>query len=59
MLHGIIIGNPSTNIPEVIYVTLNNYGSGTHINHVSVSMCFQREDCSHRADVGEFNCYII
>lgn len=38
MLHGIIIANPSTNIPEVIYVTLNNYASGTHLNHVSVSI---------------------
>lgn len=38
MLHGIIIANPSTNIPEVLYVTLNNYGSGTHVNHVSVSI---------------------
>ncbi|XP_011154887.1 uncharacterized protein LOC105192439 [Harpegnathos saltator] len=36
VLHGIIIANPSTNIPEVIYVTLNNYGSGTHINHISL-----------------------
>ncbi|KAL6253497.1 hypothetical protein P5V15_015343 [Pogonomyrmex californicus] len=36
MLHGIMIANPSTNIPEVIYVTLNNYGSGVHINHVSL-----------------------
>ncbi|XP_071651940.1 uncharacterized protein [Temnothorax longispinosus] len=36
MLHGIVIANPSTNIPEVIYVTLNNYASGTHINHVSL-----------------------
>ncbi|KAG5348235.1 PAXB1 protein, partial [Acromyrmex charruanus] len=36
MLHGIIIANPSTNIPEVIYVTLNNYASGTHLNHVSL-----------------------
>ncbi|XP_012215404.1 uncharacterized protein [Linepithema humile] len=36
MLNGVIIANPSTNIPEVIYVTLNNYGSGTHINHVSL-----------------------
>ncbi|XP_014475055.1 PREDICTED: uncharacterized protein LOC106744646 [Dinoponera quadriceps] len=36
MLHGIIIANPSTNIPEVLYVTLNNYGSGTHVNHVSL-----------------------
>ncbi|KAL0100276.1 hypothetical protein PUN28_019574 [Cardiocondyla obscurior] len=36
MLHGIIIANPSTNIPEVIYVTLNNYASGTHVNHVSL-----------------------
>lgn len=38
MLHGIIIANPSTNIPEVIYITLNNYASGTHVNHVSVSI---------------------
>ncbi|XP_011162482.2 uncharacterized protein LOC105197692 [Solenopsis invicta] len=36
MLHGIIIANPFTNIPEVIYVSLNNYASGTHINHVSL-----------------------
>ncbi|XP_050462195.1 uncharacterized protein LOC126857111 [Cataglyphis hispanica] len=36
ILQGIIIANPSTNIPEVIYVTLNNYGSGTHINHLSL-----------------------
>ncbi|XP_011870467.1 PREDICTED: uncharacterized protein LOC105563463 isoform X2 [Vollenhovia emeryi] len=36
MLQGIIVANPSTNIPEVIYMTLNNYASGTHINHVSL-----------------------
>ncbi|XP_011266190.1 uncharacterized protein LOC105257329 [Camponotus floridanus] len=36
MLHGAIIANPFTNIPEVIYITLNNYGSGTHINHLSL-----------------------
>ncbi|XP_011707638.1 PREDICTED: uncharacterized protein LOC105462624 [Wasmannia auropunctata] len=36
MLHGIIVANPSTNIPEVIYVTLNNYASGVHFNHVSL-----------------------
>ncbi|XP_012522846.1 uncharacterized protein LOC105828849 [Monomorium pharaonis] len=36
MLHGIIVANPSTNIPEVIYASLNNYASGTHINHVSL-----------------------
>lgn len=41
MLHGAIIANPSTNIPEVIYITLNNYGSGTHINHLSVSTLFK------------------
>jgi len=38
MLNGIIVANPSTNIPEVFYATLNNYGSGIHINHVSVSI---------------------
>lgn len=47
MLHGIIIANPSTNIPEVIYVTLNNYASGTHINHVSVSICFPKREYLH------------
>ncbi|XP_043675802.1 vitellogenin-like isoform X2 [Vespula pensylvanica] len=36
MLHGIVIANPATNIPEAMYVTLNNYGSGTTINHVSL-----------------------
>lgn len=41
MLHGAIIANPSTNIPEVIYVTLNNYGSGTYINQLSVSTLFK------------------
>lgn len=41
MLHGAIIANPSTNIPEVIYITLNNYGSGTHINHLSVSTLYK------------------
>lgn len=40
MLHGIIVANPSTNIPEVIYITLNNYGNGMHTNHVSVSCLF-------------------
>jgi len=42
MLHGIIIANPSTNIPEVVYVTLNNYASGMHVNHVSVSCIFSK-----------------
>lgn len=46
ILQGIIIANPSTNIPEVIYVTLNNYGSGTHINHLSVS--FQSQESLSR-----------
>ncbi|XP_047354225.1 uncharacterized protein LOC124950864 isoform X1 [Vespa velutina] len=36
MLHGIFIANPATNIPEAMYVTLSNYGSGTTINHVSL-----------------------
>ncbi|XP_018353413.1 PREDICTED: uncharacterized protein LOC108755104 [Trachymyrmex septentrionalis] len=45
MLHGIIIANPSTNIPEVIYVTLNNYASGTHLNHVSLYI--KAEGISH------------
>lgn len=38
ILQGVIIANPSTNIPEVIYVTLNNYASGTQINQLSVSI---------------------
>lgn len=37
MIHGILIANPMTNMPEVIYVTLNNHGSGINLNHVSVS----------------------
>ncbi|XP_029165191.1 uncharacterized protein LOC114936229 [Nylanderia fulva] len=36
MLQGIIVANPSTNIPEVIYITLNNYASGTQINQLSL-----------------------
>lgn len=36
-LQGILIANPATNIPEVVYITLNNYGSGVYINQVSVS----------------------
>ncbi|CAL7948266.1 unnamed protein product [Xylocopa violacea] len=36
MIHGIIIANPLTNIPEVLYVTVNTYGSGININHVSL-----------------------
>lgn len=38
MIHGIVIANPLTNIPEVLYVTVNTYGSGVSINHVSVSI---------------------
>lgn len=38
MIHGIVIANPLTNIPEVLYVTVNTYGSGININHVSVSI---------------------
>lgn len=38
MIHGIVIANPLTNIPEVLYVTVNTYGSGININHVSVSV---------------------
>lgn len=37
MIGGIVIANPLTNMPEVLYVTVNNYGSGININHVSVS----------------------
>jgi len=48
MLNGIIVANPSTNIPEVFYATLNNYGSGTHINHVSVSIFLQQTYCSYK-----------
>lgn len=40
MIHGILIANPLTNIPEVIYVTLNNHGSGINLNHISVSFTF-------------------
>ncbi|XP_051171445.1 uncharacterized protein LOC127288178 isoform X1 [Leptopilina boulardi] len=36
MIHGILIANPMTNMPEVIYVTLNNHGSGINLNHVSL-----------------------
>ncbi|CAK9803774.1 vit-6 [Anthophora quadrimaculata] len=36
MIHGIVIANPLTNIPEVLYVTLNTYGSGVNIKHVSL-----------------------
>lgn len=36
MIHGIVIANPLTNIPEVLYVTVNTYGSGININHVSL-----------------------
>ncbi|XP_076475209.1 vitellogenin-4 isoform X2 [Bombus vancouverensis nearcticus] len=36
MIHGIVIANPLTNIPEVLYVTVNTYGSGVSINHVSL-----------------------
>ncbi|XP_034189310.1 uncharacterized protein LOC117608379 isoform X1 [Osmia lignaria lignaria] len=36
MIHGIVIANPLTNIPEVLYVTVNTYGNGININHVSL-----------------------
>ncbi|XP_076176627.1 uncharacterized protein LOC143151413 isoform X2 [Ptiloglossa arizonensis] len=36
MIGGIVIANPLTNMPEVLYVTVNNYGSGININHVSL-----------------------
>ncbi|XP_014616793.1 PREDICTED: uncharacterized protein LOC106793973 [Polistes canadensis] len=36
MIHGIVIANPATNIPEAMHVTLSNYGSGTTLNHVSL-----------------------
>ncbi|KZC04099.1 Vitellogenin-3 [Dufourea novaeangliae] len=37
MIDGIVIANPLTNIPEVLYVTLNTYGSAININHLSAS----------------------
>lgn len=37
MIHGIVVANSITNIPEMTYVTFNNHGSGTSLNHVSVS----------------------
>ncbi|XP_076235711.1 uncharacterized protein LOC143180071 [Calliopsis andreniformis] len=36
LIHGTVIANPLTNIPEVLHVTLNTYGSGNNINHVSL-----------------------
>ncbi|XP_076650819.1 vitellogenin-5 isoform X2 [Halictus rubicundus] len=36
MIDGIVIANPLTNIPEVLYVTLNTYGSALNINHLSL-----------------------
>nr|XP_031847046.1 uncharacterized protein LOC116433275 isoform X1 [Nomia melanderi] len=36
MIDGIVIANPATNIPEVLYVTFNTYGSGININHLSL-----------------------
>ncbi|XP_043523814.1 uncharacterized protein LOC122535938 isoform X2 [Frieseomelitta varia] len=36
MIHGIVIANPLTNIPEVLYVTINTYGNGINMNHVSL-----------------------
>ncbi|XP_043259379.1 uncharacterized protein LOC122401364 [Colletes gigas] len=36
MIGGIVIANSITNMPEVLYVTLNTYGSGVNINHVSL-----------------------
>ena len=41
MIHGIVIANPLTNIPEVLYVTINTYGNGINMNHVSVSIQFK------------------
>lgn len=38
MIHGIVIANPLTNIPEVLYITINTYGNGINMNHVSVSI---------------------
>ncbi|XP_076676903.1 vitellogenin-5 isoform X2 [Andrena cerasifolii] len=36
LIHGSVVANPLTNIPEVLHVTLNTYGSGNNINHVSL-----------------------
>ncbi|KAI4483442.1 hypothetical protein M0802_013384 [Mischocyttarus mexicanus] len=36
MVHGIVIANPDTNVPEAMHVTVSNYGSGTTLNHVSL-----------------------
>lgn len=59
MLHGIIIANPSTNIPEVLYVTLNNYASGTHINHVSVSIFSKARIFALLLNIDQFNYYLF
>nr|XP_033331967.1 vitellogenin-4 [Megalopta genalis] len=36
MISGIVVANPLTNIPEVLYVTLNTYGSAINMNHLSL-----------------------
>ncbi|XP_011495960.1 PREDICTED: uncharacterized protein LOC105360685 [Ceratosolen solmsi marchali] len=36
IIHGIIIANSLTNIPEVAYITLNNHGTGFDLNHISL-----------------------
>ncbi|XP_043280856.1 uncharacterized protein [Venturia canescens] len=36
MVQNLIIANPRTNIPEVIYMTLINHGSGANLNHISL-----------------------
>ena len=40
MIQSLIIANPRTNIPETFYITFNSHGSGTNLNHVSVSHIF-------------------
>lgn len=41
MVQNLIIANPRTNIPEVVYMTLISHGSGTNLNHISVSVSNQ------------------
>lgn len=37
MIHGIVVADELTNMPEVISITLDNHGNGKHLNHLSVS----------------------
>lgn len=40
MVQNIIIASPLSNIPEIVYITLNSHGSGTHFNQISVRIYF-------------------